>query len=140
MALHHFVELTYNGIVRRLLVSAAKGTVVSPSPGDTPAVPSASSTAPDPTPAKEQVFALSRTTQVVFKAPGSSGPAKARAPTSTAKGGAAAKGENGDLPGYEQIGGLENQIELIREMVEWPLTRPELYTHFGALRRAAPLP
>ncbi|BGP38636.1 AAA+-type ATPase [Rhodotorula kratochvilovae] len=122
-ALHHFIELTYNGVVRRLLVSAARGTVVSP-PN---APPSSASPAP---PAKEQVFALSRTTHVAFKAPGS-GPAKSRAPASTAKGGPAQGGENGDLPGYEQIGGLESQIEQIREMVEWPLTRPELYTHFG---------
>ncbi|GAA6055469.1 hypothetical protein JCM3770_002843 [Rhodotorula araucariae] len=122
-ALHHFVELTYNGVVRRLLVSGAKGSVVSPPD----AAPSSASSPPCP---KEQVFALSRATHVVFKAPGSV-PAKARAPASTAKGGLAQGADNGDLPGYEQIGGLESQIEQIREMVEWPLTRPELYTHFG---------
>ncbi|GAA5899427.1 hypothetical protein JCM8208_001643 [Rhodotorula glutinis] len=128
VALHHFVELTYNGIVRRLLVSAAKGTVVSP-PLDASADPSTSS---DPVPAaKEQAFAISRSTNVVFKAPGTVGPAKTRSPASNAKGVVSSSGENGDLPGYEQIGGLESQIELIREMVEWPLTRPELYTHFG---------
>lgn len=33
--------------------------------------------------------------------------------------------------GYDAIGGLESQIEQIRELVELPLTRPELYSHFG---------
>lgn len=28
---------------------------------------------------------------------------------------------------------MKDQIEQIRELVEWPLTRPELYNHFGAL-------
>lgn len=41
-------------------------------------------------------------------------------------------GKDGELPGYEAIGGMQSQIEQIREMVEWPLTRPELYNHFGA--------
>jgi SpoVK/Ycf46/Vps4 family AAA+-type ATPase len=35
------------------------------------------------------------------------------------------------MGGYEAIGGMETQIEQIRELVEWPLTRPELYKHFG---------
>ncbi|BGP01307.1 ATPase family gene 2 protein [Rhodotorula toruloides] len=126
VAQHHFVEVTYNGILRRLLVLSANGNVVSP-PDAAP--PSSDS------PAREQVFVISRTTHVSFRPPGSSpsSSAKSRAPASTARGGAgsAASQARGDLPGYEQIGGLENQIELIREMVEWPLTRPELYTHFG---------
>lgn len=33
--------------------------------------------------------------------------------------------------GYSNVGGLSEQIQLIREMVEVPLTRPELYTHFA---------
>lgn len=33
--------------------------------------------------------------------------------------------------GYAQVGGLASQIQLIRELVEVPLTRPELYTHFA---------
>ncbi|BGP30639.1 AAA+-type ATPase [Rhodotorula toruloides] len=127
VAQHHFVEVTYNGILRRLLVLSATGNVVSPAD----ATPLSSDS-----PAREQVFVISRTTHVSFRPPGSSASptVKSRAPASTARGGAAgpaASPARGDLPGYEQIGGLEHQIELIREMVEWPLTRPELYTHFG---------
>lgn len=33
--------------------------------------------------------------------------------------------------GYSAIGGLSTQIETIRELVELPLMRPELYEHFG---------
>jgi hypothetical protein len=33
--------------------------------------------------------------------------------------------------GYEAIGGLDAQIAQIRELVELPLTRPDLYAHFG---------
>jgi AAA family ATPase len=36
-----------------------------------------------------------------------------------------------DESGYEAIGGLDAQIAQIRELVELPLTRPELYAHFG---------
>lgn len=32
---------------------------------------------------------------------------------------------------YDRIGGLAPQIQLIRELVELPLTRPQLYQHFG---------
>ncbi|KAA1099887.1 AAA+-type ATPase [Puccinia graminis f. sp. tritici] len=39
--------------------------------------------------------------------------------------------QSADQIGYEAIGGLQSQIEQIREMVELPLTRPELYSHFG---------
>lgn len=126
VARHHFVEVTYNGILRRLLVLSVTGNVVSPEV----APPSSDS------PARKQVFVISRATQVSFRPPGSAAApsAKPRSPATTARGGAAgtsASPSRGDLPGYEQIGGLENQIEQIREMVEWPLTRPELYSHFG---------
>ncbi|KAK4705011.1 AAA family ATPase, partial [Phenoliferia sp. Uapishka_3] len=110
VAVHHFVELTYNGIVRRLLVSLARPTPAS----------SQSSTTPF------QAFTVSRSTIITFKPPIAPLPRK-RAPA--APQGPAAK--DGDLPGYEMIGGMENQIEQIRELVEWPLTRPELYQHFG---------
>jgi len=121
VALHHFVELTYNGLVRRLIVSSAKGS---------------SSTPPASTPTGEQVFQISRSTHVNFKAPGSTSTAvKKRSPATKANGqvaaGSSVDGKGGDLPGYEMVGGMENQIEQIREMVEWPLTRPELYSHFG---------
>ncbi|GJN87425.1 hypothetical protein Rhopal_000374-T1 [Rhodotorula paludigena] len=124
VALNHFVEVTYNGVVRRLVVASAKGQVVSPE-----ATAAAGSPAP-----REQTFAVSRTTILSFKAPGSvAATPKSRSPATTAKGGSTGVpfGPGGELPGYEQIGGLENQIEQIREMVEWPLTRPELYTYFG---------
>ncbi|GAA5876576.1 hypothetical protein JCM16303_003586 [Sporobolomyces ruberrimus] len=119
VAVHHFVELTYNGLVRRLVVSSAKGT---------------SSTPPASTPTGEQVYQISRSTHVSFKPPGSaSTAAKKRKPSSTANPSNMANGQGsgGELPGYEMVGGMEAQIEQIREMVEWPLTRPELYSHFG---------
>lgn len=34
--------------------------------------------------------------------------------------------------GYDAVGGLDMQIQQIRELVELPLTRPDLYQHFGA--------
>lgn len=37
----------------------------------------------------------------------------------------------GAKAGYSAIGGLSTQIEIIRELVELPLMRPELYEHFG---------
>lgn len=33
--------------------------------------------------------------------------------------------------GYEAVGGLDRHIAQIRELVELPLTRPDLYRHFG---------
>ncbi|MBW0480769.1 hypothetical protein O181_020484 [Austropuccinia psidii MF-1] len=36
-----------------------------------------------------------------------------------------------DAAGYDAIGGLEVQVEQIRELVELPLTKPELYSHFN---------
>ncbi|GEM06903.1 ribosome biogenesis factor recycling AAA family ATPase [Rhodotorula toruloides] len=122
VAQHHFVEVTYNGVLRRLLVFSATGNFVSPRDASPPSSDS---------PPRDLVFVISRATHVSFRPPGSSAApsAKSRAPAATARGARLPSRDN--LPGYEQIGGLENQIELIREMVEWPLTRPELYTHFG---------
>ncbi|GAA5975600.1 hypothetical protein JCM5350_002664 [Sporobolomyces pararoseus] len=118
VAIHHFIELTYNGLVRRLVVSSAKG---------------ANSTPPASNPTGEQIFQISRSTHVNFKPPGSTAArAKKRSPSSSAnKVGTTNGGQGGELPGYEMVGGMEDQIEQIREMVEWPLTRPELYSHFG---------
>jgi SpoVK/Ycf46/Vps4 family AAA+-type ATPase len=33
---------------------------------------------------------------------------------------------------YSAIGGLDKQIQEIRDLLEIPLTRPELFTYFGA--------
>ncbi|GAA6058781.1 hypothetical protein JCM10212_001897 [Sporobolomyces blumeae] len=123
VAVHHFVEVTYNGLVRRLVVASAKGSSTGTS-GSTPS-------------SGDQIFQITRSTSVAFKPPGSAAaPSKKRSPASTAGSSApavasSANGQRGELPGYETIGGMENQIEQIREMVEWPLTRPELYNHFG---------
>ncbi|GAA5832708.1 hypothetical protein JCM3766R1_004306 [Sporobolomyces carnicolor] len=121
VAVHHFIELTYNGLVRRLIVASAKGS---------------NSTPPASTPTGEQVYQISRSTHVNFKPPGSSkAPSKKRSPSSSVhKGTTTDDGKQSagtELPGYEMVGGMEEQIEQIREMVEWPLTRPELYSHFG---------
>lgn len=32
---------------------------------------------------------------------------------------------------YASVGGLGKQIEAIRDLLEIPLTRPELFRHFG---------
>ncbi|GAA5863803.1 hypothetical protein JCM3774_001163 [Rhodotorula dairenensis] len=123
VALNHFIEVTYNSVVRRLLVASARGRPVE-SLDVIASDASRSSTA--------QAFVVSRSTTVTFRAPGAALPAKNRPSSSNANGSATdRKQANGDLPGYEQIGGLEAQIEQIRELVEWPLTRPELFSHFG---------
>ncbi|GAA5976177.1 hypothetical protein JCM10908_005408 [Rhodotorula pacifica] len=125
VALNHFIELTHNGVLRRLLVASASGAPVTPldaSPSSAPA------------PSAGQAFAVSRSTTITFRAPGVApgASAKTRTLSSNANGNALERNRsNGDLPGYEQIGGLETQIEQIRELVEWPLTRPELFSHFG---------
>ncbi|GAA6002219.1 hypothetical protein JCM10207_003132 [Rhodosporidiobolus poonsookiae] len=118
VALNHSIELQYNGLLRRCVVTSAKG---------------ASPSSPSPSP-PEQVFVVSSSTEVVFNAPplAAPTPAKIRPRASNAKNGAGKAGAaQWELQGYESIGGMENQIEQIREMVEWPLTRPELYSHFG---------
>ncbi|KAM0754878.1 AAA-domain-containing protein, partial [Meredithblackwellia eburnea MCA 4105] len=112
VALHHFVELTFNGIVRRLVVSSAR-----PVAGAVPATSSSS-----------KAFSVSRSTTVNFKPPIAPLPRRRTPVPSSAN---ASNLQNGDLGGYEAIGGMEQQIEQIRELVEWPLTRPELFNHFG---------
>jgi hypothetical protein len=116
VSLHHFIELTYNGVLRRLLVSFARAPITS--------------STPPPRPTSNQVYTVSRATVIIFKPPIAPLPKK-RPPTSTAIV-PGAGGAEGELPGYEAIGGMESQIEQIRELVEWPLTRPELYNHFGS--------
>lgn len=120
VAVHHFVELTYNGILRRLLVSFARAAVT-----DAKNLPRSS---------PNQVFIVSRSTNITFKPPIAPLPTK-RTPASSAltPSPSSGAGKDGELPGYEAIGGMKDQIEQIRELVEWPLTRPELYNHFGAL-------
>ena len=34
--------------------------------------------------------------------------------------------------GYASVGGLDKQIAQIRDLIEIPLTRPDLFRHFGA--------
>jgi len=41
------------------------------------------------------------------------------------------KNDSGDLT-YANIGGLQDQVKVVREIVEIPLKRPEIFTHFGA--------
>ncbi|KIP01719.1 hypothetical protein PHLGIDRAFT_336943 [Phlebiopsis gigantea 11061_1 CR5-6] len=45
----------------------------------------------------------------------------------------ATKGVDSDLPpdAYNAVGGLDKQISQIRDLIEIPLTRPELFRHFG---------
>ena len=37
------------------------------------------------------------------------------------------------LSGYSSVGGLDKQISLIRDLIDIPLTRPDLFRHFGTL-------
>lgn len=41
--------------------------------------------------------------------------------------------QTNDEVGYDAVGGLDAQVEQIRDLVELPLTRPELYSHFGKI-------
>ena len=119
VALNHFVELTYNGLHRRLLVSFIRGPL--------PAPPSRPSSPTKPRAQPQEIYQISRSTIISFKPPVAPLPKK-KVIEKEGKG----KGVNGEgLGGYELIGGMEDQIEQIRELVEWPLTRPELYNHFG---------
>lgn len=92
----------------------------------------AASTTKSIDPPIEQIFAISRSTTFIFKSPIAPLPKKKVTP-STAINGTGSNGKDGDLGGYEALGGMEDQIEQIRELVEWPLTRPELYNHFGEI-------
>lgn len=47
---------------------------------------------------------------------------------------AEAKSDNDDLS-YANVGGLKEQIKVVREIVEIPLKRPEIFTHFGTQRQ-----
>lgn len=40
---------------------------------------------------------------------------------------------------YASVGGLGKQIEAIRDLLEIPLTRPELFRHFGTFPFLSPL-
>lgn len=125
MAVNHFVQVTYNGLTRRLLVSGARA-------AQDPDAP-VSESKPD---LAQTVFVLSKVTEIVLKPPVAALPTARRAPDIATAGGSLVKiGQNGkeasNLPGYDRIGGMEGQIEQIRELVEWPLTRPEVYSHFG---------
>ena len=113
--------MTYNGILRRLLVSNVKGP-----PTESVAPHSKLSASP------EQIFSISRATTFIFKSPIAPLPKKKVIPSNPVNSNGA-NGKDGELGGYEALGGMEAQIEQIRELVEWPLTRPELYNHFGEL-------
>jgi AAA family ATPase len=123
IAPRHFVETYYNGIIRRLVVDTVRGV---PSPLESSTL--------DPA---KTIYALSRLkTEISFKPPPSRLVKRkpATAATASGAGGKAtpvAVADGGELAGYEAVGGMERQIEEIRELVEWPLTRPELFKHFG---------
>ena len=124
VAQNHFVELTYNGILRRLLVSFLRGPLPPPpSRSSSPTKSRAPTTTTTTT--TQEIYQISRSTIITFKPPVAPLPKK-KAPKGEERG----KGKE-NLGGYELIGGMEDQIEQIRELVEWPLTRPELYNHFG---------
>ena len=123
VALNHFIELTYNGILRRLLISFIRGPIPQP-PSRSTSPTKSRSPAPSTT---QQIFQISRSTILTFKPPVAPLPKK-----KPFREGKKAEGGEKGLGGYESIGGTEDQIEMIRELVEWPLTRPELYNHFGA--------
>ncbi|WP_152041288.1 AAA family ATPase [Salinigranum salinum] len=61
---------------------------------------------------------------------GESGPTdEARTTGETAVGSESSGGETGVT--YEDIGGLDRELELVREMIELPLSEPEVFAHLG---------
>ncbi|SDY19230.1 AAA family ATPase [Halobellus clavatus] len=56
-------------------------------------------------------------------------------PTGSASGGGSGGDVGGSEPGptvtYEDIGGLDEELDLVREMIELPLSRPEVFAHLG---------
>ncbi|BGP14597.1 hypothetical protein JCM10213_001945 [Rhodosporidiobolus nylandii] len=123
VAVNHFIELQFRGTMRRCIVASAKG---SPSSSSTPS----SSTFTFPAP-REQVFVVSAATEVLFKPPQIAEPLKARTKKEKDGKGKQPQQRQGELPGYEAIGGMDKQIKQIREMVEWPLLHPEVFGHYG---------
>ncbi|KAK4050922.1 AAA+-type ATPase [Microbotryomycetes sp. JL221] len=119
VAVHHFIQVSFNGVERKLLVNNVRST-------------GSRSWVTD----KHQASTVSRSTELVIKAPGQvpngSTTRRQKASKSTSASLTTRSSTEDDaLPGYESIGGMTQQINQIRELVEWPLTRPELYSHFG---------
>jgi transitional endoplasmic reticulum ATPase len=54
---------------------------------------------------------------------------EARTTGETAVGSGSSDGETGVT--YEDIGGLDRELELVREMIELPLSEPEVFAHLG---------
>jgi transitional endoplasmic reticulum ATPase len=57
-------------------------------------------------------------------------------PPGTSTGGSEPRASDAETPGaygvtYEDIGGLDEELELVREMIELPLSEPELFQQFG---------
>ncbi|GAA5884653.1 hypothetical protein JCM6882_005335 [Rhodosporidiobolus microsporus] len=131
VAINHFIELQFNGLLRRCVVVSAKGTSVNPSPSSsTPSPSTSSSTADSPSPPREQVFVVSSSTEVIFRPPPAASPAasSSKPRAKDVKGKQAAEPQEDP---YQAVGGLESQIRDIKEMVEWPLTRPEVFRHYN---------
>jgi transitional endoplasmic reticulum ATPase len=59
----------------------------------------------------------------------SGGTDEARTTGETAVGSGSGGGETGVT--YEDIGGLDRELELVREMIELPLSEPEVFAHLG---------
>ncbi|KAM0788531.1 hypothetical protein ACM66B_001659 [Microbotryomycetes sp. NB124-2] len=119
VAVHHFVQVVFNGVQRKLLVDSVR------------AAGSKSWSS-----GQDEAFIVTRATELVFKDPGRRATrSRSRPPraSGTSNDISARTGSSSAdaLPGYESVGGMSSQIDQIRELVEWPLTRPELYTHFG---------
>ncbi|GAA5821309.1 hypothetical protein JCM11251_004562 [Rhodosporidiobolus azoricus] len=126
VAVNHFIELHFNGLLRRCIVASARGTSVSPS-----SAPSSSTfTFPDPAPPREQVFVVSSATEVVFRPPPTL-PSASTSKKATAKDKKGKQAADPQEDPYQAVGGLESQIRDIKEMVEWPLTRPEVFRHYN---------
>ncbi|KAG0152485.1 hypothetical protein CROQUDRAFT_70693 [Cronartium quercuum f. sp. fusiforme G11] len=84
-----------------------------------------------------ELFVITRSTQIkvtpalAFKTSQTSSDSIAQEGSATGAGASSVHSQTNAEVGYDVIGGLDAQVEQIRDLVELPLTRPELYSHFG---------
>ncbi|UVE49530.1 AAA family ATPase [Haloferax larsenii] len=82
----------------------------------------------------EGIVRVTDSTKVTVTVDSSKGASEAvRDAVKTVTGGEKSDGSRGRATGitYEDIGGLDDELELVREMIELPLSEPEVFTHLG---------
>ncbi|KAH9810460.1 ATPase family protein [Melampsora americana] len=84
-----------------------------------------------------ELFVITRNTEITINPPVPSNDKKSVIPPTESDSSQPCPGDQqvhlqtSDEVGYDAVGGLDAQVEQIRDLVELPLTRPELYSHFG---------